>query len=185
MNPEFESPQAGIKLDDIYYAVFRHKWKITIFAVLGLFVAGITYLRSSPVYISEARILIRYVLESKGINPMGADDTVKSPDARGENIINSELEILSSFDLLREVVTAVGAHKILAKVGGGESPDRAASVVRKGLDVEVPRNSNIIRVRFAHPDPEVVQPVLKNLVEVYRRRHIEIHRGIGIVDDFL
>src|SRR5688572_14591510 len=104
MNPEIESPQAGIKLDDIYFAIFRHKWKIVFFAALGLVIAAWTYFRSAPVYVSEARILIRYVLESKGVNRMGADETVKSPDARGENIINSEIEILSSFDLLREVV---------------------------------------------------------------------------------
>jgi succinoglycan biosynthesis transport protein ExoP len=186
MNSEVPSPPPpGLKLDDIYYILFRHKWKIIAFTAAGFAAAASIFFGTAPVYKSEAKLLIRYVLESKGVNPVGADDTVKSPDSRGDNIINSELEIINSMDLAKQVVDLVGPEKILAKVGGGNNRALATAVVKKGLVPDVPRKSNIIRLTFSHPDPEVVQPVLERLVEVYRRKHIEIHRGIGVVDDFL
>jgi uncharacterized protein involved in exopolysaccharide biosynthesis/Mrp family chromosome partitioning ATPase len=43
----------------------------------------------------------------------------------------------------------------------------------------------VIHVSFAHPDPEVAQLVLRELVASYLRKHVEIHRAVGIVGDFL
>src|SRR6185503_13389427 len=102
------------------------------------------YFASPPIYVSEAKLLIRYVLESKNVNPVGAADQVRSPDSRGDNIINSELEIISSVDLATNVVDLVGADKILAKIGGGNDRGLATAVVKRGLTADVPRKSNII-----------------------------------------
>src|SRR5215510_5179281 len=106
MNSEVyqQPPSAGLKLDDIYYVIFRHKWKIVIFAVLGFIAAIGIYSSTPPVYASEAKLLIRYVLESKTVNPVGTADQVRSPDSRGDNIISSELEIINSTDLVTNVV---------------------------------------------------------------------------------
>src|SRR5438445_205325 len=78
------------------------------------------------------------------------DSRGKPPDELGENIINSELEILTSLDLAQEVVTKqdIGPEKILAKAGGGADPQRAAALIRKGLIVDVPKRSSVIRLVF-------------------------------------
>jgi hypothetical protein len=55
-------------------------------------------------YQSDAKLYIRYVLESKSPGQVGVNDSkLKSPDERGENIINSEVEILTSFDLAQQI----------------------------------------------------------------------------------
>src|SRR5687767_821791 len=109
MNSELQQPPpaSSLKLDDIYFVIFRHKWKIALFAVVGFGIAAFIYFSTPPVYVSEAKVLIRYIVENKNVNPVGADDQVKSPDKQGENIINSELEILSSLDLARQVVESI------------------------------------------------------------------------------
>ena len=38
--------------------------------------------------------------------------------------------------------------------------------IHKNLLAEVPKKSNVIRIVFQHPDPEVVQPVLTALIEI-------------------
>ena len=60
---------------------------------------------------------IRYIEDARLPNRPG-NNQIKSPDSRGDNIINSEVEILTSLDIAREVVAAIGAEKILAEVGG-------------------------------------------------------------------
>jgi succinoglycan biosynthesis transport protein ExoP len=171
-------------LADIYYIVFRHKWKMILIAGTGLVAALLLPLGWSRPYQSEAKLLIRYVLESHTPTSVGATDSkLKSPDERGENVINTELEILTSLDLALAVANDVGPEKILAKLGGGNDPQRAASVVRRNLLPEVPNKSNVIRLVFQHPDASVVQPVLTKVIAFYLQKHSDVHRPV--VDDFL
>src|SRR5262245_37950082 len=174
----------GLTIGDIYYMLFRHKWKIILLPIVGILGAALYYHANPPLYESETKILIRYVLENKGLTPEANDAQVKSPDWRGDNIINAELEILTSYDIAVLVAEAVGPERILARLGGGKNTAVAASVIRAYLLVEAPRRSNIIRIIFRHPDPSVVQPVLSQLVDTYIKRHMEIHRGGGALDEF-
>src|SRR5207249_9359220 len=108
--------------------LFRHKWKIALISALGLVAALFLPLLMPVPYQSEAKLFIRYVLESKSPGQVGgADSKVKSPDERGENIINTEMEILTSLDLAQEVATNITAEKILAKAGGGADTYAAAA----------------------------------------------------------
>ena len=178
-------PAPGIRLDDIYYTLFRHKWLILGSSLAGILAAATLYFVRQPPYTSQARLLIRYVLETKSLSPAATADTqIKQPDSRGENIMNSEMEILTSLDLAAQVADLVGSERVLAQVGGGSDRMAAAGVIRGGLTVEVPRRSDIIRVAFEHPDSQVVVPVLRSLVDTYLRRHGEIHQGKGVLDEY-
>jgi uncharacterized protein involved in exopolysaccharide biosynthesis/Mrp family chromosome partitioning ATPase len=172
-------------LGDIYYVLFRHKWKIIFCTVAGLLAAGSFYRFKPPPYQSEAELFIRYVLESRSPSPTMDGPKMISPDERGQTIINSEIEILKSFDLAQQVVTTVGPEKILARAGGGKDHNRAAILLQRNLTVEVPSKTSVIRIVFQHPNPEVVQPVLTGLIEGYLKKHREIHQAGGTTDDFL
>src|SRR6478736_9335930 len=119
-------PATGFELGDIYYTVFRHKWKVILCSLLGFVSAIAVYKYTPPPFQSEARLFIRYVVnENKSIGP-GRDDSTKSPDRNGETIIASETEILTSMDLAEQVAKSVGAEKILAGEGGRPDTARAA-----------------------------------------------------------
>ena len=173
-------------MGDVYYMLFRHKWKILTCALLGVAGAAGFWFLQGPQFQSEAKLLVRYVRDSRAVDVnLGAQGEVKSPDSRGENIINSELEILTSRDLVLEVVDQLGADKILARAGGGTNRFAAAGLILKGLEVEVPRRSSVIRVALNHPDPTMAQPILRELVQKYLRKHAEVHRAVGVFDEFL
>src|SRR5688572_21295595 len=92
-------PTSGITVGDIYYILFRHKWRILICATLGLIAAaGYHKLNPAP-YMSVAKLFIRYVVtENKAVTP-GDEGRIKTPDQRGETLMKSEEEILISLDL--------------------------------------------------------------------------------------
>ena len=189
---------AGIGLDDIYFVLFRRKWLILAFALAGVLAAGALYFILPNKYVAEARLLLRYVVEARSTAPTDKDKgpEVKSPDARGETLINSELEILTSGDLARDVAASLDTN-LLAKVAGKFKPrtaDReadqrnaAAGAIAdpKSLLAEVPKGSSIIKIHFEHTDPEVVRPVLESLVTNYVKKHLEIHRGMGVMNTAL
>jgi uncharacterized protein involved in exopolysaccharide biosynthesis/Mrp family chromosome partitioning ATPase len=182
--PEYEAPTtSGLQIGDVYYTLFRHKWKILICTLAGLVAAAALYKLKTPLFVSEAKLLVRYVMEVKSFGPGGGD--YKNPDAMGTSIINSEMEILQSFDLAREVAQAVGPAKILGMTNGSPSPESAAYQIQGGLNVSNPGRGNVILVTFSHPEAETTQLVLKQLVDSYFKKHAEIHSAFGVVDEQL
>ncbi len=136
MNDEKSEIQPpGIDLKDIYYVLFRHKLKIIVFSLAGVLAAAGVYVLSPPTYQSEAKLLVPYVLEreARSLNPAAKDSEIRSTEAG--SIINSELEILRSFDLYAQVADLVGSEKILSKAGGGNRI-KAAAIISKNLQVE-------------------------------------------------
>lgn len=180
------SSAQNLNLGDIYYILFRHKWKILLCSLAGFAVAGALYRTSSPPYVSEARLLVRYIVQNSGPtapNQSGGGAT-KTPIAETlTTIMNTETELLNSVDLARDVATAFGAEKILAKAGGGNDVVAAAANVRGGLRVSVPASSPVIHLSFRHSDAEIVQPVLNVIVERYLKRHLDAHRSSGLLTD--
>jgi uncharacterized protein involved in exopolysaccharide biosynthesis/Mrp family chromosome partitioning ATPase len=180
-------PAASITLGDVYFVIFRHKWKIIILSAAGIVAAAVFYLLNPPLYQSESELFIRYITDSRSPTPdaNNNDTTTTSPGLQGGSVINSEIQILKSFDLAKEVAAAVGPDKILAKAGGGTDSTRAAVMVKNGLLVEPAPNSSVIDIIFQHPDPSVVQPVLREIISDYQNKHLEIHQVLGTEGDFL
>lgn len=174
-------------IGDIYYTLFRHKWKVLICTLLGFAGAVAQYYLKPPPYTSQARLFVRYVvMESTNIGPSKmTGEITKSPDMRGETIMNSELQILTSMDLAEEVARQVGPEKVLALINGGNNPLEAAAVIRNGLLVDAPRFSSVITITLSHPDPELAQSLLRGLIDAYFRKHVDIHRSAGMLGDFL
>ncbi len=177
MNPKQTAPPPpGITLGDVYYILFRHKWLIAILSLVAL-AAAIVGLVFWPIpYQSEARVLIKYVKETKPPEQTATDSQVTSPDSRGLNIINSEIEILTSLDLASNVVEVLTPARVLAKVGGGTNRFQAANLIKKGLMANVAKQSDVIDLIFSYSDPDMAQPILGQLIDTYLKRHNEIHR---------
>ncbi len=182
-NRQIEQP-GKITLGDIYFVIFRHKWKIILLSTAGFVAAVVFYFLNPPIYQSEAKLFIKYITDTHQMNPSENNMGTTSFDVRGD-VIGSEIQILTSFDLAREVVTNLGAEKILAKAGGGKDPMPAAGLVARGLLVEAGEKSSVITIAFQHPDPTIVQPVLNEIISDYLVKHLEIHQALGISDDFL
>ena len=170
---------------DIFYILFRHKWKIIICTVLGLAAAGAVYQFYAPPFESTATVFIRYVTDSS--TPGLPDDGSKaiSLDQGGVTIMNTEVAILKSWDLAGEVADIVTPDKILSNVKGAKDRNAAAGMIQGNLSVEVIPMSSVIQLTFKHPDATMVQPVLSAVIEVYKKKHKEVHLGTGTASDLL
>ena len=178
--------QPFLRLSDVYYTLFRHKRLILGFILTGVLSAGVFYLKAPKTYISEAKVLIRYVVEQRAVSRDLATGTdVKSPDARGYNILNTELQIITSRDIITNVFSVVPPEKIVTVEVPGTAPAAAAGYIMNNIRVENPVRSSIIRVTFRHSNPDIAQRVLEALVNAYIERHAEIHRQLGTYDEFL
>ncbi|HLP77865.1 MAG TPA: hypothetical protein VK327_13210, partial [Candidatus Paceibacterota bacterium] len=180
-------PPPGLSIDDIYHIFFRHKGKILTIWAIGLIAVAAVWLLTPTFYRSDAKILIRFIVENTTITPGpgNAQDAanVKSVDPRGAGIINAEIQIMTSYDLALEVADIVGPEKILAKNGGGSNRNLAAGIIMKGMTVD--GSGAVIFVSFRNEDPTIVQPVLTQILESYRKKNMDVYLATGSTDEFL
>lgn len=169
----------NIQIDDVLFALFRRKWWVILFSILGVAVAGGIWYMMPKMYESTAKIMIRYVAESGSLNPVDGEMRVKTPDSRGANIINTEMEIIRSTDLAVQVSQAVGPEQILESYGGGTNSNAAAGKILGNLTVEGGRDSNVIEISLKHPDPSLARQILQEFVDRYMQKHIQVHRAVG------
>jgi len=172
-------------ISEVYYMLFRQKWKIILMGILGLVAAAGLYKASRSTYRSEAKLLVRYVADSIAQSPSTSGSQVRMPDRSGRNIISSEIQILTSQNLIEQVVREMGPESFDIEPDDGADDVSAAHTaenVSRGLRVLVPRNSNIIIVSFQSFAPSVAQQFLDRLVQAYLDKHLAIHHDAGVYD---
>lgn len=175
----------GLSLVDIYFVVFRQKWLILACTILGIAVATGYYFKRQPMYQSSAKLMIKYITETRPVNPADNGSPVTSTTDPNASMMNSELQILTSFDIYQEVATNVGPEKVLGKGASAGDVVTAASVISQGVKVEPSRDSAVILITYSHPDPAVVRPVLGAIIDAYHEKHTQVHKAIGISDEYL
>lgn len=187
--------QAGssISAKDILAIGFRHK-QLMVISFLSVVLGAIFVAMFWPSsYEAHTKLLVEKERFDPMVTPGHEQSVAMSDDVKVEEL-NSEAELLASDDVLRPVVLANGLqnrHCLVCDVvdlaehlsfkGFGEEGRIAAAVERlqNNLKVEAVKNSNVLSVTYASPNPEAAANVLKTLDEVYVKKNAEIHRPQG------
>src|SRR5207245_4730422 len=131
----------------------------------------------------KAKLLVRYLVERSTVDAI--DNPTNSGSLMGtgrDNVLGSEVEILSSWDLAVEAADAVGPKRLLPNATGVPTKEAAAGTISAGLKVFTYPQSNIIFVSYSNGDPELATLVLNELVNRYFNKHLEVHRSAGAFD---
>src|SRR6266513_4263269 len=195
-----QHPQhSGINLNDIFFALFKRKRTIMGCAAAGIIAAAAVYFLYPPSYESQAKLLVRYVLERRGVEPIDGANSAAANDT--DKVIGAEIEILTSWDLAVQVaqalgpqrllppardlfsrlVQAIGLKRLLPRSGASATEGDAAGSVASGLKV-TNKGSNIILISYKNRNPEIATLVLQELLSRYFVKHLEVHRSVGAFD---
>ncbi len=172
---------SGLKLSDILFALFKRKWTIIVCATLGIAAAAALYRFYPPSYESQAKLLVRYVLERSGVDPVEAEKASTTSSTEADRVIGAEIEILTSWDLAVQVAQAIGPQRLLPTAKEPTDSDAARSIIF-GLKVISNKGSNIILISYRNPNPEMATLVLQELLSRYFVKHLEVHRSAGAFD---
>jgi uncharacterized protein involved in exopolysaccharide biosynthesis/Mrp family chromosome partitioning ATPase len=173
----------GLNLADIYFVLFRQKRIIICSFVLGIIAVAALFVLKPAQYESEAKLLIRFVMDET-FSTAQNDVSMRSPE-RGDTIMDTEIEILTSPDLAQQVVKDVGASNILAKAGGGDDTNAAAGLILKNLTIDPVTKGSVIHISFQNPDYDVAQSVLREIILNYYKKHAEMHQTSPVFSEFL
>src|SRR6266536_1232805 len=173
---------SGLNLSAILFALFKRKWTILICAAVGIIAAAVAYFLYPPVYESQAKLLVRYVLERSAVDPIEGAKPSGTSSNDVVKVIGAEIAILTSWDLAVQVAEAIGPKRLLPSSGAAATETAAAGVVSSGLSATTTRGSNIIFVSYKNHDPQIAPLVLQELLSRYFIKHLEVHRSAGAFD---
>jgi uncharacterized protein involved in exopolysaccharide biosynthesis/Mrp family chromosome partitioning ATPase len=179
---ETGSSGGGLAITDVYFVLFRRKWLVLTGATLGVLAACGMWKLKKPLFESEAKLLVKYVVDTPVFVVPGTEVKFQNPDESGAGIMNSEIEILQSVDIFQHVAQVVTPGRILPKGANPNDVDRAAGEIGKKLRVVPLQRSKIILLKFQHANAEVAQHVLREVIDSYLKKHDEIHRALGVSD---
>lgn len=166
-------PQEGFGIHDVLYVMFKHKWKILIFSLIGFAASAYVFANREILYTSQARVLVSYVLDRNTVD----DTQMNSPVGPGIQVINTEIEIITSEDVALAVAESVGIGKVMPAAGPKARLADAAGMILGNLEAYSVPGNNVIHIDYSNPDPECAVLVLGELVKQYSIKHLEIHRS--------
>lgn len=142
--------------------------------VFALGTAGVLLLPKT--YVAHSSLLVR--LGQEYVYQPRAGDAARGAIPQTTDMVQSEAEILSSDELKRRVIHAVGIETLdprLASAWANATDDAqrrriegsAVVMLTKGLKIETAPDTGVVRLSFQHRDPQTAAAVLNALVETY------------------
>ncbi len=178
------------RLRDVLAIGFRHK-RVVVLSFCGMLSGAIL---AAVLQTPEYRAYTKFLIERERLDPVISPGVSSSPTFRAEvteEELNSEVELLESADVLRQVAVSCGLHQrksfLTSLLAAEDDPTRIAKAVdrlQKALKIEVVRKSNVISVSYAADDPQRAVRVLSALGDAYLKKNVTVHRPPGQFEFF-
>ncbi len=170
-----------ISLKDVVAIGFRRK-RTMVVCFSAIFLGAVLFgLLSASTYQAHTKLLVKRERVDPVITP-GENAPVVTHEDVTEEELNSEVELLESDDVLRQVVVATGLHARHSWFGKSDEATRiakAAQRLRSSLQVDAIKKSSLISITYSSADPQLSARVLKELNETYIEKNTDVHRPHG------
>jgi uncharacterized protein involved in exopolysaccharide biosynthesis/Mrp family chromosome partitioning ATPase len=210
-----ERSTRSLTIRDLVYVLFRHKWKMMFFFTSAVCLVVLVTVTSSPIYRSEAKLLLKVGRESVTLDPTASTGPVMHVAQSRLSEINSEIEILRGRDLVEQVVDSIGCDQLMMKseATGGNSALKQQiksflggpkNILKKLLGVEplsereqvllkvydnlyvgADKDSNIIKISYTGKSPEMARQIVSKLIQLSLEKHIAAYRTPGSYEFFV
>lgn len=188
--PRWRAGGASRTWRDIVAPLFRQR-RIALLTFCGVFTGAVLIAALTPrTYQAEMKIFVNRDRVDPAVTPDAALTTAPVPPVSQEDL-NSEVELLTSRDLLSQVAERCGLDlrrdswwtKIGNRLdGSGSTAARLAEserALRHALTIEPLQKTTMIRVAYSSRDPRQAARVLQTLATLYQEKHAAVHRPAG------
>lgn len=161
--------------------VFRALWRrrlmvASIFGAVMLTVGLFTAL-ATPMYEATSLLLIKFGREYVYQDDVGGGGGGIVPRGR-ETLINSEIQILRSAEVVKGVVETMGVETLYPQLALAPPPGQpiesiAAARFLANLQVRQVQDADVIQVSLRNSDPQVTARAVNLLVDLFKEKHLE------------
>ncbi len=168
-------------------SLWKHIFGMSVIFTIIMVVVIVSTQMQVPIYEVNSKVMIKFGREYVYRSLEKEKDGDISPALRfdAKEIINTEIEIIKSSELVEEVVTSIGLKTLFPKmVQDVENIDSlipyAVDSFQGALKVALIKGSNVLSIHFQHPEPEIAVMAVIDLIERYKGRHLEIFKNPNV-----
>jgi uncharacterized protein involved in exopolysaccharide biosynthesis len=177
--------RSALSLRDVAEMIYRRKTlALTLFGAIFLIIVIATMLQPS-IYMTRAQLLFKKERVNAIISASEGAGTEDKPQL-SEEALNSEVEIVKSSTLLREVLRndmmykkIVGEDKA-STLDSTQALELAVAMLKADMDCQIVPKSNIVQVTYLSKDPRLAVEIVNDLCQRYVIRHLQVHESAGI-----
>ncbi|HXM64753.1 MAG TPA: GumC family protein [Terriglobales bacterium] len=175
---------------DLLAIGFRHK-RTALICFFGILMGAVLVAVLQPAqYRATTKFLVDRERQDPVVSPEQSAPVVMRNEVTEEEL-NSEIELLQSEDVLRQVVVSCGldhGKSLREYVLGPASPEKKIAMgtarLRDALQIDPIKKSNLISVSYTSTDPQLASRVLRELGDAYIQKHVAVHTPPGQVQFF-
>ncbi len=143
-----------------------------------------TFLQT-PTFEVNSRILIKYGREYiyRPVDQLLKGDVQPALSFNRDDILNTEIQIFRSSELLASVISSIGLKNIYPEMQSEDAGTEDAGILpgaierfKKKLSVKQIKGSGVLLVSFQHHDADVAVKATRKLLELFKERHLQIFR---------
>lgn len=160
--------------------VFRHRVKFVVAVLACLFLAAAYCLIATPKYRSTAELLVRFGADQTQRTVNGVTPTIPAQQQERKEVVNSEIALMHSHDLLADVLRTVGIAKVYPGLRGKSPADlenKAIDRLNRDLTTEAGHDSDVIDLALLNPNAEVAAQTLRAVIDKFQTREGLIYRS--------
>ena len=178
-----EQQNQAVSLRDFLTVLFKHKQTILIIFFAVIITVTIGSFLLPPTYEAKSSLLVKFGREyiyRPEVGERGSSDMGPLIPLNQEEVINSEIQILTSRDLIEKVIQTIKVENIypdLVKNPSKVITPTEAAIIRfeKKLFVEGVKKSSVIEISFQHRDPRVAAKAVNLLVDFLKEKHLQVY----------
>jgi uncharacterized protein involved in exopolysaccharide biosynthesis len=163
---------------EIISLLFRERIAVIIALIIPVVLAIAAYGLAAPSYTATTKLLLGSGQKSDSKAEV-SQQAANVPFVTKQEVVNSEIEILTSRDLAKATIEDIGLEQLYPGSAGNASSEvgleRAVERFSRSLQASPVKNSDIIEISFEAPSPQLAQHVLSQLLEHYQQKHIDVY----------
>jgi len=167
----------ALELQWVFRALWR--WRLLIGGIFGavLLAVGLFTVLATPLYEATSLLLVKIGREYVYQADIGEGGGSIMPRSR-ETLINSEIQILRSAEVVKAVVEEMGVEALYPSLAAEPPPGQpvesvAAARFLQNLRVRAVEDADVIQVSLRNTDPQVTARAVNLLVERFKEKHLE------------
>lgn len=169
-----------MSLLDVITIILKRKYQVMcILIAICASVTSCTMLQV-PVYEARSDILIKMFDDETSRPGMETEDPRLARLITPDQIINTEIQVLSGRGLAEKVIRNISIKKIYpdlisSDIAENDAMDGAVQAFLTDLKVTGVKKTNVISVTYQHPDPVIAASATNLLVEAFKDKHLALH----------
>lgn len=161
--------------------LLRNKLLIAAVTLMVTVIGGVIVAMQPKIYEATSTILVRFGQEYLYIPSVG--DRSLTPPASLLELVNAEMQIMSTSDLKLQVIEDIGLKTLYPNlVGTPKAIDEALLQFGKDLFIATDAKSHVVHVWFRHGDPEIAARTVNVVIERYLDKRQKVFTRLGPED---